>query len=358
VDTPRRLISALAVTAVLATSGCAVNELNRGDSDGPLAGTLDGAGSSAQSAAQEVWIAEIQNANGRLTVNYEPSGSGAGREAFIAGGLDFAGSDSALTAAEAEGGLGACVPGTGAINLPLYISPLAIIVNIEGVDALNLDAATTALIFRGEIRQWDDPRIQELNPTVTMPSATITAVHRSDASGTTKNFTDYLAQAAPDEWGVDAADSFPYGGESAQGNSGVVNAVTNGRNTIGYADASRAGDLTIAALKVGDEFVAYTPQAAAAVVEASPLEEGRADDDLAITIDRTIALPGTYPLVLVSYVIACREYLDPRDAELVRGYLSWVVSDEAQQVSAEFAGSAPLSPGLAARVLAAIEGIR
>ena len=357
-ETPRRLLSALAITAVLATSGCAVNELNRGDSTGPLAGTLDGAGSSAQSAAQEVWIATIQNANGRLTVNYEPSGSGAGREAFLAVGLDYAGSDSALTAEEAEAGLAACVPGSGAINLPLYISPLAIIFNLDGVDALRLDAATTALIFRGEITQWDDPRIQELNPDTRLPSATITAVHRSDASGTTKNFTDYLAQAAPNEWESEAADSFPYGGESAQGNSGVVNAVSNGINTIGYADASRAGDLGIAALKVGDEFVAYTPEAAAAVVEASPLEEGRADDDLAINLDRTVDAPGTYPLVLVSYVIACREYPNPADAELVKGFLSFIASNEGQDVAAEFAGSAPLSPGLADRVQAAIEGIR
>jgi len=312
VDTSRRLISAPALTAVLATSGCAVNELNRGDSSGPLAGTLDGAGSSAQSAAQEVWIASAQNANGRLTVNYEPSGSGAGRESFLAGGLDFAGSD----------------------------------------------AATIALIFRGEITAWDDPRIQEMNPDAALPSAPITAVHRSDASGTTKNFTDYLAQAAPDEWAAESGDAFPYGGESAQGNSGVVNAVANGRNTIGYADASRAGDLTIVSQKVGDEFVAYTPEAAARVVEASPLEDGRAADDLAIALNRTITEPGTYPLVLVSYVIACRDYPNDADAELVRGYLEWVASTEAQELSAEFAGSAPLSPGLTERVLAAIEGIR
>lgn len=357
-DTSRRLLSALALTAVLATSGCAVNEQNRGEASGPLAGTLDGAGSSAQSAAQAAWIAGIQDANGRLTVNYEPSGSGAGREAFLAGGLDYAGSDSALTAEEAEAGLAACVPGSGAINLPLYISPLAIIANIEGVDELNLDAATTALIFRGEITRWNDPRIQELNPDAELPNATITAVHRSDASGTTKNFTDYLAQAAADEWGVESADAFPYGGESAQGNSGVVNAVTNGQNTIGYADASRAGDLTIASLKVGDEFVAYTPEAAARVVEASPLEDGRADDDLAIVLDRTIEEPGTYPLVLVSYLIACRDYPNDADAELVRGFVEWIVSEEGQALAADYAGSAPLSPGLTERVLAAIEGIR
>ena len=355
---PRLALGALAALVALVASGCAANEIGREVLPGSLIGTLDGAGSSAQSAAQEAWIATIQNANGGLTINYEPSGSGAGREAFLAGGVDFAGSDSALSADELAGDFGSCVEGTTGIDLPLYISPLAIIFNIDGVDRLQLDAETTALIFRGEITRWNDPAIEALNPDARLPAATITAVHRSDASGTTKNFTDYLAQAAPLAWGAEAADSWPYGGESAQGNSGVVNAVTNGLNTIGYADASRAGDLGIAALKVGDEFVDFTPEAAAAVVAVSPLEEGRADGDLALDIDRTTTEPGTYPLVLVSYVIACQQYRDPEIAALVRGYLEFVASDEGQAVSAEFAGSAPISDDLAVRVLAAIASIR
>jgi len=354
----RTAFSALAISLVLGVTGCAVNELDREILPGTLVGTLDGAGSSAQSAAQEAWIATVQNANGGLTVNYEPSGSGAGREAFLAGGIDYAGSDSALSLDELAGDFGACVDGTTAIDLPLYISPLAIVFNIDGVDRLQLDAAVTAAIFRGDITQWNDPAIVALNPDAQLPAATITAVHRSDASGTTKNFTDYLAQAAPEVWQADAGDSWPYGGESAQGNSGVVNAVANGLNTIGYADASRAGDLGIAALRVGEEFVDFTPEAAAAVVERSPFAEGRADNDLAIDLDRTITEPGTYPLVLVSYVIACQHYRDADTAELVRGYLSFVASDEGQAVAAEFAGSAPLSEGLAARVLEAIESIR
>ncbi len=355
---PRLAVGALAALVVVSVSGCAANELDREVLPGSLIGTLDGAGSSAQSAAQEAWIATIQNANGGLTINYEPSGSGAGREAFLAGGVDFAGSDSALSAEELAGDFDSCMPGTTGIDLPLYISPLAIIFNIDGVERLQLDAETTALIFRGDISRWNDPAIVALNPEVRMPSETITAVHRSDASGTTKNFTDYLAQAAPEAWGVEAADSWPFGGESAQGNSGVVNAVTNGLNTIGYADASRAGDLGIASLKVGDEFVDFTPEAAAAVVAVSPLEEGRAAGDLALDIDRTTTEPGTYPLVLVSYVIACQHYRDAEIAALVRGYLEFVASDEGQAVSAEFAGSAPISDDLAERVLAAIASIR
>ncbi|WP_367275863.1 phosphate ABC transporter substrate-binding protein PstS [Microcella sp.] len=354
----RIAVGALALASVVSLAACAVNERDRVILPGSLVGTLDGSGSSAQSAAQEAWIAMVQNANGGLTVNYEPSGSGAGREAFLSGGVDYAGSDSPLSPSELEGAFGGCVDGTTGIDLPLYISPLAIIFNVEGVDRLRLDAATTARIFRGDITRWNHPSIAALNENTRLPDATITAVHRSDASGTTKNFTDYLAQAASDEWGVDAADNWPFGGESAQGNSGVVNAVTNGINTIGYADASRAGGLGIASLLVGDEFVDYTPEAAARVVELSPLEDGRAANDLAIAIDRTIDEPGTYPLVLVSYVIACEQYRDPDTAELVRGFLEFVASPEGQAVSAEFAGSAPLSPGLAERVTAAIGSIR
>jgi len=358
VDLTRPALGALALSTAVLLGGCAVNELGREAAPGSLIGTLDGAGSSAQSAAQEAWIATIQLANGGLTVNYEPSGSGAGREAFLAGGVDFAGSDSALSRDELDGEFGSCAPGTTGIDLPLYISPLAIIFNIDGVERLRLDAETTARIFRGDIDRWNDPALQALNEDAQLPDAVITAVHRSDASGTTKNFTDYLAQAAPTAWGADAADAFPYTGESAQGNSGVVNAVANGVNTIGYADASRAEGLGIAALKVGDEFVDYTPGAAAAVVEASPLDSGRAPNDLALILDRTIDAPGTYPLVLVSYVIACQEYRDPEVAEVVRGYLSFIAGAEGQAVSAEFAGSAPLSPRLTERVTTAIASIR
>ena len=103
-------------------------------------------------------------------------------------------------------------------------------------------------------------------------------------------------------------------GEAAQGTSGVVSAVAGGNGTIGYADASRAAEegLSTAAVKVGDEFVTYSPEAAAAIVDASPFEEGRADGDLAIALDRTSEEAGVYPIVLVSYMIACEEYVDPR----------------------------------------------
>ena len=353
-------IAAVAIVGSVVLSSCAANEGNAPvDTPSTLAGQIDGAGSSAQGSAQEAWIAAFQIANPDVTITYDPSGSGAGREAFIAGGVAFAGTDSTLKDEEIAGGFAGCVPDTGYIEVPNYISPIAVIFNVEGVDELNLDAATLAGIFKGTITSWDDAAIAALNPDASLPAAAITAVHRSDDSGTTKNFTDYLNKVAPEVWDAPAADPFPYTvGEGAQGTSGVVDAVTNGTNTIGYADASKAADLGVAKLKVGDEFVAYTAEAAAAVVGESPAVEGRIATDLAIKIDRGTTDPSHYPLVLVSYILACTEYTEAGTGELVKAYVSYLVSEEGQAEAAASAGSAPLSADLAAKAAAAIATIK
>ncbi|WP_394552854.1 phosphate ABC transporter substrate-binding protein PstS [Agromyces sp. MMS24-JH15] len=352
----------LAAVAALALTSCATNEAGAADpseSASSLSGTINAAGASSQGSAQEAWVAAFQTANTGVTINYDPSGSGAGRETFIAGGSDFAGSDSALNDEELAGEFASCAPDTAAIDLPVYISPIAVIFNVEGVDELNLDAATLAKIFKGDITTWNDPAIAALNTQATLPATPITAVHRSDDSGTTKNFADYLYQNAPEVWDQKPADPFPYQtGEGAQGTSGVVEAVTNGVGTIGYADASKAGDLGVANIKVGDEFVGYTAEAAAAVVAESPLVEGREANDLAIAIDRKTTDPTHYPLVLVSYAIVCQEYADAAQGELVQAYVSYIASAEGQAVAAENAGSAPLSDELSAKVAAAIETVK
>jgi phosphate transport system substrate-binding protein len=353
-------IAAIALAGAFALSSCAANETPGGDEPASdLTGTLVGAGSSAQGSAQEAWIAAFQTANPAVDITYDPSGSGAGRETFIAGGSDWAGSDSALNDDELAGAFGACAEGTTAIDLPTYISPIAVIYNVDGVDELNLDAETIAHIFKGDITTWNDPAIAALNEGVELPAATITAVHRSDDSGTTKNFSDYLNKLVPEVWDQKPADPFPYQtGEGAQGTSGVVDAVTNGTNTIGYADASKAGDLGVAKLKVGDDFVGYTAEAAAAVVAESPLVEGRDENDIAFAIDRTTTDPSHYPLVLVSYSIVCSEYADAAQGELVKAYISYITSAEGQQVAADAAGAAPLSEDLSAKVADALATIK
>lgn len=356
--------AAFLAVAALALTGCAANESGAAApsetaTTSSLSGTINAAGASSQGAAQEAWTAAFQTANPGVTINYDPSGSGAGRETFAAGGSDFAGSDSFLKDEELAGSFASCVPGSKAVDLPVYISPIAVIFNVDGVKNLNLDAPTLAKIFKGDITTWNDPAIAALNSDEKLPATPITAVHRSDDSGTTKNFADYLGQVAPDVWTEKAADTFPFqSGEGAQGTSGVVDAVTNGVGTIGYADASRAGKLGVAKIKVGDKFVGYTADAAAAVVNDSPLVAGRADNDLAIQLNRTTTDPTHYPLVLVSYAIVCTDYADTAKAELVKSYVGYMASEAGQAEAAKSAGAAPLSTELQDKVASVIATIK
>lgn len=359
-------VGAVAAVAALALAGCAANETPAGGTtDAPttsdLSGEIAGGGASSQEVAVAAWTAGFQTANPDVTITYDPAGSGAGRESFQAGAFPFAGSDRAFKVEELEAGpFDGCVEGTDIVELPTYISPIAVIFNIEGVDTLNLDAATIAGLFSGEITNWNDPAVAALNEGVELPDLPVTPVHRADDSGTTENFTDYLFQAAPDAWTSEPDGVWPLeSGEAAQGTSGVVSAVAGGNGTIGYADASRAAEegLSSASVQVGDEFVSYSPEAAAAVVDASPLEEGRAASDLAIALDRTSAEAGVYPIVLISYMIACQEYVDAAVAPIVKGYLEYVASPEGQDAAAAAAGSAPISDALREQVNAAIDTI-
>lgn len=350
--------ASVALTAVVSLSACAVNEMPSNDQT--LSGDLVGAGASSMGSAQEAWIASFQTANPSVNITYDPTGSGAGRETFIAGGSNFAGSDSFLKDEELAGEFASCVAGTAPFEVPVYISPIAVIFNLEGVDSLNLDSAAIAGIFKGTITQWNDPALVALNKDVKLPNLAITAVHRSDDSGTTKNFSDYLLQTAPEVWNIEKAeDPFPFPtGEGAQGTSGVVSAVKNGTGTIGYADASKAGDLSIAKIKVGDSFIGYTPEAAAALVANGQRVEGRSASDMAIKIDRTTTNPEEYPIALVSYAIGCDQYQDAQVAVLVKAYMSYILSEAGQNEAAASAGSAPLARETADQALKIVTAIK
>ncbi|MFJ8894544.1 phosphate ABC transporter substrate-binding protein PstS [Leifsonia sp. NPDC102414] len=361
----KRVGAPLAILAAVAISltACASNEgstpATTTAKPSNLSGTLNGIGSSAQGAAQTVWAAGFQTANPKVTVNYDPQGSGAGRTSFISGAADFAGSDAALKDAELASTFAGCAAGSKGIDLPVYISPIAIAYNLDGVKDLKLDAATIAGIFSGAITTWDDAKIKALNSGASLPSAPITVVHRSDDSGTTQNFTEYLAANAPDVWTKPAAQTFPFQvGDAAKGTSGVADATKNAKNSITYIDESGSAGLSIAQLKVGDSFEKLSADGAAAVVAASPIASGRGTNDLAIQINRKDTSKGAWPLVLVSYVIACQEYKDSAKADLVKGYVDYIISDDAQKAAAEQAGSAPLSSDLASKVSKAVASIK
>lgn len=366
-------LGAVAAIATLALAGCAANEQPKAaDSAQPsttteattpaaeaLSGTLSATGASSQKSAQDAWVVGFQTQHDAVTINYEATGSGVGRDNFTAGAANanFIGSDRAFKLEEIEKiGTTQCVT-NDILEIPAYISPVAVAFNLEGIESLNLDAAAIAGIFTGTISNWNDPAIASQNAGVTLPDLAITAVHRSDKSGTTGTFTKYLSKTAPDVWTFEDVEEWPIQhGEAADKTSGVAAAISGGQGTIGYLDASAtpagAGQVHI---KVGDEYVAYSAEAAAKLVEGSPLEEGRGAADIVFKVDPSQAAAGSYPIALVSYLIGCVEYTDANTAALVKGYLTYVVSPEGQAAAAEKAGSAPISAGLHDKVQAAID---
>ncbi len=355
-------LATVAAIGLLALGVAACGESDSTAADGgdvatELSGEIAGAGASSQEAAQEAWIAGLLDANPDLTISYDPIGSGGGREQFAAGGTEYGGTDSAFEGEELAAAKERCGPGE-LIQIPVYVSPIAIIYNVAGVDSLQLDAATLARIFDQKITTWNDPAIAELNPDAELPDTRITPVNRSDESGTTENFVDYLSQAAAKDWPHEVDGNWPVkGGEAAQGTSGVVDAVKSGDGTIGYADASQAGDLGVATVKVGEELVGPTPEAAAAIVENSPESKDGGQYVFAYELDRKTDASGTYPIVLVSYEMACTAYDDEGTAEIVKGLMDYIISPEGQDAAAANAGSAPISDSIRERIQPAVDAI-
>lgn len=369
---------ALAGASTLVLAGCAANETDvaptttstdtSSETAAPvvLEGTLDGSGASSMASGQEAWVAAFQQLYPGVTINYNPTGSGTGRDQFEQGLTFFTGSDSSFKDEELATPHPNCSPADGPVfEFPIWISPIAVIFNLEGIQSLNMTADTVAGIFTGQITNWNDEAIAKDNPGVTLPDLAITAVHRSDESGTTGNFTDWLSKAAPNTWvlnGENAGDleAWPaeFGGEGGQGTSGVIAAIGAGNGTIGYADASRAGDFGTVAIGVGSEFVPYSSEAAAKIVDVSPIKEGRPETTLAYDLARDTTESGVYPVVLISYLQGCMDYADDSKAELVKAYATFMVSEEGQNVAAAAAGNAPISQSLREKAQAIIDQIK
>jgi phosphate transport system substrate-binding protein len=361
-----RIAAALAVGAISLTAcgGSSDPSSGGGSSSGngtgtKLSGNLAGAGSSAQQAAMQAWAAGFQAGNPDVTISYDPVGSGGGREQFLSGGVPFAGSDAYLSSDELTKSKSVCAGGTGAIDIPVYVSPIAVAFNLSGVKSLQLSPATIAKIFNDKITKWDDPAIKAENAGVKLPSTAISTVHRSDDSGTTQNFVDYLSKAAGSDWPYPIDDTWAAkGGEGAEGTSGVVAAIKGGEGTIGYADASQVGGLGTAKVKVGSSYVGISASAAAKAAELSKPASGRPAGDLAIDVDRTSTDASAYPLVLISYQVVCQTYKDKNVAALVKAFESYVVSAAGQQAAAKAAGSAPITSAVAAKDLTSIKSIK
>ncbi|SDI04136.1 phosphate transport system substrate-binding protein [Sinosporangium album] len=362
-------VAVATIAGVLSLAACGTDDNTGGTSAGTLpasaggvgaglSGTINAAGSSAQANAIAEWKKSFQGANPGANINYQPSGSGAGVQAFVSGTVAIAGSDSALNDEKGEPAAADARCKTGkAINLPMVTGPVAVVYNLSGVEELNLSSKTLSGIFNTTIKNWDDPAIKAENPNAKLPSTPIQAFHRSDESGTSDNFTKFLK--ATSDWPYDAAKAWPAEakGLGAKGSDGISQAIKTTQGAISYVELSYAENSALQMAKIGNgagEFVALTPESAGKTLEAAEVVgEG---NDLKLKIDYATKAKGAYPIVLVTYEITCEKGLPADQVPLVKAFLTYTASDEGQQQLTQL-GYAPLPKSMVTKVRTAVESI-
>jgi phosphate transport system substrate-binding protein len=232
----------------------------------------------------------------------------------------FAGSDSPIPSKEAS-----LVPaGKTVLYFPVQIGPIAIAYNLQGVTSLKLDASVLAQIFQGQITSWNNAAIKALNPGVSLPSTAITVAVRSDGSGTTQNFSQYLVDAAGSAWklGTSSTIKWPSTARAGSGGSGLAQIVKSTSGAIGYVDFSTASasGLSAASIKnsAGDYVAPSSASAAAAASHVTPKS-----DLTFVTVDE----PGatSYPITYQSWDLVYAKQASANDANMLKAYLGYLL---------------------------------
>lgn len=319
ISTGRALVSAFA--AVLAVVACGSTSQAPGAVD-VGSGALTGAGSTFDKPLFDKAFFDYNAKYSQVTVNYQGVGSGAGIQQFIKNTVDFGATDVPMASSDITSAGGADT----LTQIPVTLGVVAIAYNVSGISSLNLDSDTLAKIFLGQIKRWNDPAIAALNSGANLPSTAITVEHRSDGSGTTYIFTDYLSKVSSD-WkstvGVGKSVKWPVG-VGGSGNPAVAQGVTSTNGAIGYVElayAVQANMHTAMVKNANGKFVAPTVAGATA---AAAQNSSVSATNFSITNE-----PGdsTYPIAGFSWVILRTTYSDAAKGRAVVYLMKWLVTD-------------------------------
>ena len=308
---------ALSLTACSSSSSSS----GGGSSSSSLSGTLNASGSTLQLVYQQAAIQAFKSVQSGMTVNYGGGGSGKGRTDLASGVVQFAGSDSPIPSDEVSNFKGKTV-----LYYPILISPITVSYNLSGVTGLKLTAPVIADIFQGKITKWNDPAITALNPGVKLPSTPIVIAHRSDSSGTTANFSQFLVEGAPGVWklGSSSTISWPATSRGGNGNGGVAQIVKSTPGAIGYVDYAdaKASGLTYASIKnQAGNYVAPSVSAATAAADSATVKP-----DLTFS---AIWAPGasSYPITAQSWVLVYQKQSSANTTKMLKAYFGYLVGD-------------------------------
>jgi len=314
---------ALAAMALFVAACSSSSSGSSGSSSSGPSGTLNGSGSTFQLTFQQTAIQSFKSVQPNMTVNYGGGGSGKGRTDLASNVVQYAGSDTAPIPSDEV----ANFKGKTVLYFPVIIGPITVSYNLPGIKSgLKLDAPTIAKIFQAEIKKWNDPAIAALNPGVKLPSTAITIARRSDSSGTTQNFSEFLVEGAPGVWklGSDSTINWPATSRGGNANGGVAQIVKTTAGAIGYVDYAdaKASGLTWASVKNKDgNFVAPSTTSAT-----------EAADNVTMKPDLTFSAiwqsgSGSYPVTYQSWDLVYQKQSSANVTKMLKAYLGYLLGD-------------------------------
>jgi phosphate transport system substrate-binding protein len=344
------------VVAAVATLACSSDKQSNGSQPGATrSGSVDltGAGATFPYPLYSKWFDDYASKTG-VKINYQSIGSGGGIRQISESTVDFGASDSPMSDTEIAKAKGPIM------HFPTILGAVVVSYNLPELSApLRLSGQAVADIFAGKIKRWNDPALASLNPGAKLPESDILVVHRSDGSGTTFVFTDYLTSVSP-SWasGPGRGKEVPWPvGLGGKGNEGVAGQIRQTPGAIGYVELAYAkqNNLAFALIRnASGSFVSASPQtitaAAAAAAEKLPT-----NTDYRLSIVNA-AGGGAYPISSFTWILIYRQQSDSVKARKLRDFLRWAYSEgESQAAALDYA---PLPASMASRLTARLDSIK
>jgi len=288
---------------------------------------LQGAGATFPNPIYQKWFSEYNKAHPNLKFDYQSIGSGGGIRQISERTVDFGGSDAPMKDDDLKAAKGEI------LHIPTVLGAVVITYNLSGLNSeLKLTPEAIAGIFLGNITKWSDPQIASTNAGVNLPATDITTVHRSDSSGTTFVFTDYLSKISP-EWkekvGPGPAVNWPGKGIGAKGNEGVTGQVKQSPNSIGYVELIYAEQNKLPYASVKNSAGDFVKPALESITAAAASIAGQMPADLRVSITNAQG-PGAYPIASFTYLLVYKEQQDQAKGKALVDFLWWAIHDGEQ----------------------------
>jgi phosphate transport system substrate-binding protein len=323
------------LAATIMVAGCGGGERPAGGAPAKpsAAGGADltGAGATFPNPIYQKWFATYAKETG-VKINYQSIGSGGGIRQFIEGTVDFGATDGPMTDEQIKAVHG------NVLHLPTVLGAVVLTYNLPalGNAKLKLDGPTIADIYQGQVTRWNEPRIAALNPGIKLPAADIIVVHRSDGSGTSFIFTDYLSKVSP-KWaqtvGKSTSVNWPIG-LGGKGNEGVTQQVKQTEGAIGYVELIYAAQNNLPFASVKNAAGSFVDPSLKAVSAAAASANLGPDTDFRVSITNAPG-PDAYPISSFTWLLVHKTPPDTVKARKLKGFLTWMLQPEAQRMAAD-----------------------